>query len=445
MRKLFILIGFLGFSWMAFCQEDGLKLEDLYVDFAIPDISSFSLLGIEDDKITRPGNINKLAVQLKELVPFNTITPGLAVEFSPFLMIKKELDDSLFSLDTYRQSESLRGLQLNFATANDSSGSHFGLGLRWVIFDRSDPLMSEALERDLVDILEDLKIDELVSRAASFNREIDLLRVMIFDSNPNLTRSDQVKIDGWLKTPLRSPTPDKEELPASYTEKSIKDSLSAVYNIQLSEEQNASLIDLIDGYNRIIIGYKGRDAVIASFSAKVAKTKEAWKKQRWNAASAHVSIGTAWASQDSTWGNLSSSKLSFLAGLSLPLQGNDTDKIKGQLIFQALGNVSYDNSNSEQGKFSFGSKLLFGGSDRRVSIEGQYSFLALREEVDGEATMLEDLNVMRGTIGWEMKIVDGLWFEIAGGFRNVDGKSSEITSFSTLKYAFNGKSRFKGN
>ncbi|MGD1957832.1 MAG: hypothetical protein ACFB2Y_03205 [Fulvivirga sp.] len=445
MKRIQILLFGILLPLYSLAQDDSkVKIEDLYTDFAIPDVSSFSLLGIEEDKITRPGNINKLAVQLKELVPFNTISPGVAVEFSPFLLIKKELDDNDSNLEEYRKNASLRGLQLNFATANDSTGSHLGLGIRWVIFDDSDPLMDEeGLEPKILDLLKDLNIDTIENRARNFNRLVDGFRDSIFATGVASSLQDSIEINDLLKDYLANPGPEKSPLNEDVIIKGIEEGFQTGFDLSLKQNQTDWLRDLIIEYNRIVIGYKGRDEVIKSYSTKVGALKEKWKSEMWNARSAHISVGSSWASADSRWGNLMGDKLSFLAGLSWPLQCRSNDKFKGQLILQLLARSSFRDINPEKSRWSLGSKMLFGNSDRRFSIEALYSQTNNRTEIEGMSTMLEDENVLRGTIGWEMKILDGLWFEIAGGFRKVEGGSSDITSFSTLKYAFNGKSRFK--
>ncbi|WP_422358850.1 hypothetical protein [Reichenbachiella sp.] len=439
MKKTVVLVVLFGINFSAFSQGEDIKIEDLYVDFAIPDISSFSLLGIEEDKISRPGNINKLAVQLKELVPFNTITPGVAVEFSPWLLIKKDVNASS-NLDQYRKP--LQGLQFNFATANDSVGSHVGLGLRWVIFDDSDPLKNQNLEKEILSLVGDLDPASVVIKAQGYNSTVDSFRDNLFKSYNVTKPEDMVIIDGYLKNHLSSPGSQSKLLNDNATLVDIQDSLSSKYSITLSSNEKEELKELIVAYNRIVMSYVDRDALIESYSKKVKEFKEKWLAEQWNAKAAHIAMGTAWNSADTTWSNLSKDVFTAFGGLSWPLQFSPSDKIKGQAILQTLWRKSYDDSKVEESYFSIGSRILLGNSERRISAEYLFSKSKNRDQIDGMPTMMDDIKVYRGTLGWEMKVAKGTWFELAGGFRKVEGKGAEITSFSTIKYAFNGKSRF---
>ncbi|MEP3389891.1 MAG: hypothetical protein ABJO02_17000 [Reichenbachiella sp.] len=439
MKKIVVLVALFGIYFNAFSQDEDIKIEDLYVDFAIPDISSFSLLGIEEDKISRPGNINKLAVQLKELVPFNTITPGVAVEFSPWLLIKKEVKGSS-NLDQYRKP--LQGLQFNFATANDSVGSHVGLGARWVIFDDADPLKNQNLEKEILSLVEDLDPTSVVTKANNYDRKVISFRESLCKSHHVTDRTGIVAIDEYLKNYLASPGPKDELLNDNATLIDIQDSLSINYSISLTPNEKDQLKQLIIEYNRIIMSYVDRDGLIESYSKKVKEFKEKWLEEQWNAKAAHIAVGTAWNSPDTTWGNLSKDVFTAFGGLSWPLQFSASDKIKGQAILQTLWRKSYDDSKVEESYFSIGSRVLFGNSERRISAEYLFSRSNNRDQIDGMPTMMEDIKVYRGTLGWEMKVAKGTWFELAGGYRKVEGQGAEITSFSTIKYAFNGKSRF---
>src|SRR6478736_8129729 len=90
--------------------KKGGNINDYYIDFAIPDITAFSLLDINTNKINRPGNVKQFAIGVQNYVDANgNLKPGLAMEFAPYKFFANG------DTNNWGKNKSLKNLQISLA------------------------------------------------------------------------------------------------------------------------------------------------------------------------------------------------------------------------------------------------------------------------------------------------------------------------------------------
>ncbi len=112
--------------------EEKRRIEDYYIDFGVSELTALTLIGVNTNRVLRPGSMKSLATGFLTVAETGSdIKPGVAVEWTPV-----RPDESLAQ---YRDSK-LKYLLLAFGTVKNRDATDFGFGARWNIFDRSDPL-----------------------------------------------------------------------------------------------------------------------------------------------------------------------------------------------------------------------------------------------------------------------------------------------------------------
>ncbi len=108
---------------------------------------------------------------------------------------------------------------------------------------------------------------------------------------------------------------------------------------------------------------------------------------------------------------------------------------------QLIGMIQYTNffkaDTNYKSNFLTGVRLIAGNSNLQVSLEWGYNN---SKSIDGK----KDYVYSRATLGAEVKITDGIWFEVATGLNNTlkgTQKSTPI-ALGAFKYALQKKSRF---
>ncbi|MFQ5754167.1 MAG: hypothetical protein ACE5HI_19445, partial [bacterium] len=144
---VFYFVSVTGFSTCSYAQETENPqnhIDSYYIDFAVPDLSAFTLLGVNANQISRPGNVKELAAALLEIAGTNgRISPGIAIEWTPSQTFASK------NIKDYQKSHLIRAITLSFATMKDANATKLGFGLRWIPVDKSDPLMDHELQKDV--------------------------------------------------------------------------------------------------------------------------------------------------------------------------------------------------------------------------------------------------------------------------------------------------------
>jgi len=396
-------------------EENEVTIDDFYIDFSVPDLFAFTLIGVNLNSIARPGNIKEFSIATLDFIDKKgTIKPGIALEWSPFKTFASK------SLESYRKHKLLHAIQISLATVKDSDATKVGLGLRWVPIDKSDSLMSEDEEMKTIKHL--AKYD--LSSSSAERRPKFIKKINSFFSEIQCDPDKRIKLLNLIDISNPPKTITVEAI-----EKEIKDEIKK-QNIDFLEDKEQKLLSYIREYIVII---KGGESPEKEVSRLIYKAKEDFEKLSWNADVFYIGLGTLGISEDSTWRNLKLNTFSGVMGYTFPFPKKSRSS---QFILQLQGRKSFRDDSEEKWFISFGGRFLIGNSKNRFSIEGMYSKTKhTQKEMDG--------NKGRVTIGGEFKLSKGLWLEIAlGTITNRKLSDSSILSLFSIKYALQKKRRY---
>lgn len=434
--RSFVLLFFLinGLATWSFSQSTPAdSLADLYVDFSVPDLAAFTLLGFNVDQVARPGNVKELSAALISAVGRGgRINQGMAVEWAPFQTFLRSK-----SLEDYQKCGNIlaRNVSLSYAAAKESTNTKVSIGLQWVLLDNSDILKDTNIQKRIERIFrfeEEQDPGSATKRSKFMNKIAPSFTQILLDQTQEL---DTALLNELLT--LINPDISNYPPPNIFTIESVMRRLEEKLkeqNIELTPAQEDTLkffsleyIDMLKPISDYII----EPAVEGNRRFKLNNLIENWKKDHWNATTIQIGFGTIWNSLNSSLGELDADQFSsYLAG-AFPLT-----RI-GQLIFQGQYRKSYQEKAMEKWKYSLGSRLLLGNSDHRFSVEGLFS-----DSQNADST-LNGIN-WRVTIGTELKLSEGLWLEIATGFNIPQSNkgTTQIVTIGGIKYAFKRERRF---
>ncbi|WP_108805093.1 hypothetical protein [Aquimarina sp. Aq107] len=163
--KNYLTLVILLFGNLAFSQNlEGIKeeektekAEEISTEFSIPAIPALELISSDATDISRPSNIKKLAASLYNGIDENgNIKQGLAIEVMPTEYLQINI-----APDEYRNNRLkyiLYNTQLSLgtiATSGDSTNTDLGWGIRFVIFDNSDPMTNQDFINEFEDLMSD--------------------------------------------------------------------------------------------------------------------------------------------------------------------------------------------------------------------------------------------------------------------------------------------------
>lgn len=415
-----------------FSQDSVLTINDLYIDFAIPDISAFNMLGETPENVAKPGNVKDFSAQLLNIASGGkSIPPGIALEVNPYLIFTKRADVTN-QIVKYRESK-VRGLQLTFGTLQDSLGSKVAYGIKWTIFDKADALMNTSLQNDIIKLQQQYFLerpDNAVERNNFDKSVVDFVKA--FNENNN-----RVKLSEFIKDFFLFPG-DKD-----YIEKSGGYSfnlqrgityLEEIKKEKLSSQEEKDVESLFLKYYIIMEKYEryGADS-----ESKIKQHLTNYRKENWNKSALHIAVGHVLFSDEYMWKDLASEKISYSLNLKHPVYNSKKNYGVG-MIWQIAGN-SYFTPDSSQSvnSFSIGNRIIIGYDAFRISFENMYSFIG-KEESD-------DQKIYRGTLGFEFQISDGTWLEMAFGInKEVEEiqNSNNFISLMNFKYTLGNNRRF---
>ena len=181
------------------------------------------------------------------------------------------------------------------------------------------------------------------------------------------------------------------------------------------------------------------------FAEEVKKQKRIFLEENWNRLVVQFKAGAKYSAAEGTANDLSILNYRIFGGLAGRVPGFGkgeaaTSKFakNSQVVCQANYTSYRDGISGLNWEFSTGGRLLYGKADKRFSGEFQYSTASMKGETS------ETLEYIRYTVGGEIKVSEGLWFELAVGgqkFLQGDDETRLVPEFG-IKYAVQKKSRF---
>lgn len=426
-------------------KKEELKIDNYYIDFAVPDLAAYTLLGIDNDQVSRPGNLKEFAIGLSSLTGTNgKFNPSIGIEYSPFITLNKNLKTKTNADKGYWDHRfQPANLALTFGTQiDDSLGNRAALGFKWVPVDFSDPLGDKEFYKAVRKLLAGEKTVNEGKYISAFNNEVTkLLLANSLSAEQVVAIMSRIDIanDQYRDNLLKLHDSGK----IGSLKVALKDSLKKVPGYkQLADSVKQKLDDYTDEFVDFTLS---RETLQKELGDQIKELKEKFRKDKWNALVVQLSAGWVWNSDSATFDDLSEEKYAAFLGVSTPLWFKSHTWAARHT--QAILQVQYTNDKSMltafASKLSAGGRILVGNSDNRLSLEGMYSDVTLDAKKTDGSEIRE--TSFRWAIGGEFKLSQGSWLEIAfGGQKLINGETRILPSFS-LKHALQNKRRFETN
>jgi hypothetical protein len=449
MKKI-ISILIAGFVTSALYAQnpDSISIDDYYVDFAVPDITAFSILDINSNDVVRPGNIKELAVGIQNYIDAEgNLKPGLAIEIAPYRILAKALKVR----SAWEQNKSLKNLQISIGTAQgDSSNLLAAWGINWTPIDRTDPVASRRLQNFFANYLANRdSIANQLSFAGQRNkhlRDVNLFLDTLSTPAGPLPAATRVAIlqyfgGGYRSRLLRYDSTDNQLYTMALEDTVLRKMSTLSITINNSQAQTLSTL-VAQNAKLTFTELKEEKEFEKNFSEALKREKKIFVEENWNRLVIQFKAGSKYNSAENSIKDLALLNWRLFGGIAGRVPGlgnsNSTFAKRSQVIYQASYINYKDSSMPLKWEFSTGGRLLLGKADKRLSAEFLYSQASLRGET------LEKSEYIRYTIGGEMKIDEGLWLELAvGGQKFLEGNdNTRVVPQFGLKYAIQKKSRF---
>jgi len=444
MKKVLLIAAMLVCMYPLFAQNptDTLTIDDFYVDYSIPDLTALGLLGIQNDEIVRPGNMKEFALAISNFVDTDgSLKPALAMEWSFMRTLSK-------GQMNWNRAFQPRNLAISMATTNqDSLGTRMGIGLKWVPFDKSEPIADESFMNLMAQLGQAYFQTDAVQDEDNYNDEL----LAIFNWNNQGMTTDERQVYFIMLETLSYQTLDANCKAMKKGVLTVTDTTFLNTIEEKLERANLSNIITPDQLNEAVKLYKdyllnycanGRQSFESYISAILQREKERYKKEHWNAFAWEVSAGWVGHSVSANYDDFEIERLSVFTGVSLPFLSKNKGKYKGQLIGQLKYDVNSSSDTLALDGYSAGMRALYGNSDNRISLDLFYA------DQDAELISLMETRTttyLRYTIGTELKLTDGSWLEIAfGGQKFYEGESeaNRVLANFGLKHTIRPKKRF---
>ncbi len=324
-KRLHVLFGVFFFivGNICFAQDseedvkDTLKISDLYIDFAIPDITAFSLMENNTNEIGRPGNLKEFAIGIANIVnKEGKLSPGIALEWTPTITIMDALNNKKRSNATKVEVSPFKSPQISVGTSTDSSNLQIAVGLKWVIIDKSNPLNDPAFIDKLVTYFYSEERMKRVSTIADYMNIIISTQLDYFKEKLNL---DEDEID-WIFNYYGAADPyvfqewsdtTNIKTPGIIKQFYIDAFLAPIMEYDGDEEEGKSIRSKLNAADNAVFNLKEFQPLINAlkplfgiqydseeFKRNILQLKEDYKKENWNAPVVQFSGGILGASPD---------------------------------------------------------------------------------------------------------------------------------------------------
>jgi len=396
-------------------------IDELYVDFAVPDLPALAALDLNPTRISRPGNLKELSVAVFPLAGETAmIGPGVAIAWAPVYTFANSVDD-------YRRPL-LRRLAFSLVTtqAGKTDAINLGAGVRVMLVDRSDPVMSATYQADVFAALESGDVSTRRSRVfLQTEVEPTIAKVADLMSRDPLVNARIVASLLTVWDLRRPPAPFVSEIKRREFDRAI--AAAAAANSVPAPAISGALNEEID---ELVASFMSQTFTAASsLKARLARIDETFRESHWNAAVASVDAGIVSQSPDGTWAGLERRAFGASVAAAFPLGA------RAQVIAQLQGRTGLGSDDTSS--IGGGARLIAGTSTKRFSAE---AFVA--SDDDGDAA--SDGKSYRFTFGSEFRLARGFWLEVAFGSEHTPASSGQhLLSLANLKYAFRNEPRFK--
>jgi hypothetical protein len=424
-------------------DHDVITIDDYYVDYAVPDITAFSILNVNTNEVVRPGNVKEFAAGVVNYISENgNLKPGLAIELAPYRLLAK----SKKLAPSWRTNKSLKNLQISFATAQgDSTNLLAAWGLNWTPIDKTDPVEDKGLQNFFADYLSALGEGES-TKSLTEQRQHHLEDVLDFFGF--LTPDQKLVVLEFFSDSYDARIARYGQDSTSYV-KAMSDTVDArlkSLTIETDSTRHMQLLTLISESAHLTFSEaRAEEEFTKRFAETVKKQKQIFLEENWNRLVVQLKAGAKYTSQEGTVDDFGILNYRVFAGLAGRVPGfgkGQAAKSNFAKNSQVVGQATYSSYRNEisdvNWEFSIGARLLYGKSDKRFSGEFQYNKASRNNETH------ETLEYIRYTVGGEIKVSQGLWFELAvGGQKFLQGDESvRLVPEFGIKYAIQKQSRF---
>ena len=422
------------------------SIDDYYIDFSVPNLTAFSLLDITSEEITRPGNLKDFAAAISNTIDTDgKIRPGLAIEFAPFLGGKDEIKTE----EWFEKKVRWDRMAISLGTiTQDSLGTRFALGLKFVPIDKSDPLGDPDFYNALSYKLDLFQSDREVRQKRAVEYQNWLISIGITGADLVATVNNTIDFNdsGMLNESRELISKGEIQNPIEYFVQKINKEINGQIDTTGVADEVLKFAEL---YTQIVS--KPANDFGEYTKNLIKQEKEKYKKNNWNAMALQFSFGTVWNTVTGKYQDFKNQKLSGNASFGFPIlngkmkkNGKQVDrKIKGQGIIQMK--IDNDNLSSTElsSRWSAAGRFLLGNANNRLSADIIYSDSDL---VKSDGTK-QALTFFQWSIGFEVKLTSGTWFEAAFGGQNFiegDSGTAVIPSFG-FKHAIQNKRKIELN
>lgn len=466
--------------------QDTTALNQMYENLEPAELIAPTLLDVSATSVSRPSGIQDVSVSLiNSFKSAPNIGEGIGVEFSPLQLLEKTDVKKLpqaaqsvasalrnrfvpqyQSLANYRKSYGLRPLTLSGAAVSDSLTSRMSFGVSYTIgAGQLDPYKAHGYMEKLT-----AEITKLSLQAGTTASALQTDYAIVVDTElKQLVDNTKIPLDILVKADF---VPQLQQIDASTSAQALSsDSLKAVAESKLSKEQSITsaqrAVIMESVIDKIIPAYQAmRPAVIMALKPAFASIKtltknasEQFERDNWNASLLQIGVGGVGYTGDRNWNDLKSQSFHVFLRASgrLPLGKNPKSGAKWwRQHAQAIANVQYGSYADRPGaplkaKAWGGLRLLLGNERIRFSCDFSLQHQSYFAKQD---TVASSDFTNRWTVGFETRMADNLWLEVAFGkgpstqtqssAGQVDNKSSAL-ALGSLKYGFRNRRRFKLN
>jgi hypothetical protein len=403
------------------------NIDNLYVDLAVPDLPAMALLDLNPSKVNHPGTLKELSTSVFPIAgSTSVIGPGVAMAWAPVYTFAK-------SVDSYRRSP-LRHLAFSVVTAKDGSGDavNTGTGVRFMLFDRGDSVMSKDYENAIFGILESMDAPTPATQKFMMNKAAPVVvAVAALMTNDPMTQG-KITADLLGQWDLRAGPPSPFtpvakiqtfEMAVMKVAKKYKVAAPTLPNDLRMQLTNLAMDFMEEATKAVSAG--------PAMKTRIAQLDKQFRDDHWNAASAIVDFGVAGNSASGRWADIQGRAWGGLVSVALP-GGRHS-----QIVLQLQGRDKRGTESKERSYVGSGARWLVGTSTRRLSIEG---FTSKTDSTD----VTKNGTAKRFTVGTEFRISEGFWLEAAFGSERTPSETStwRMLSFANFKYAFRAGPRF---
>lgn len=425
MKNNFLYI-ILIFVTICIATEDTTKdtlitIDDLYLDFSTPTIAAHTILGVDDEKVSKPATVEALSVELLGLVGGKDVNPGIAFEVTPAKLFNNK--DSLFIDPEDIKQKLSRNMAFSLATTGDSTGTNLAIGYKCLLVDKTDILYDSTLRKELLLLTNPAmwtdSIQAIVTKCKKFY--IATLKEKHDDAFINSTLYEIITYDeSFLDKQLSDDKVYLERIKKVYEE----------HKVTLSKANIETLEALISEY----LECHSRAAEIRKLNNEKIRNKiKSYQKGLWNQLIFQLGLGYSTKFLNSKWKDSDNHKLSGFINASGPY-GSKSKNSQWVLLGQFSGYPQDSVEYKVTGKIGY--KNLLGNDKIRFSAEIMYEF-------GRKDTAQKHLHEIPFLLGGEFKIRDGAWFELAMGTENLKKKKEQkFRSIFNFKYALRKKRRF---